>query len=234
MQITMRMKYRFVYGLLALAMTIMMSIPGLVNAGPTEIADIDGNRYKAVTIGSQVWTQTNLNVTHYRNGDPIRYAKTAEEWYDAAKKGEGAWAYYNNDPVNGKKYDRLYNWYAVNDPRGLAPKGSHVPSDKEWSVLTEQLGGEAIAGGKMKAVTDLLWEKPNAGAETKSEFSALPGGLRGINGDSYFLNKSAYFWSSTEYSLTMARYRLINYHVPSIINSAEEKRDGMSVRCVLD
>jgi uncharacterized protein (TIGR02145 family) len=86
----------------------------------------------------------------------------------------------------------------------------------------------------MKAVTDLLWEKPNAGAETKSEFSALPGGLRGINGDSYFLNKSAYFWSSTEYSLTMARYRLINYHVPSIINSAEEKRDGMSVRCIVD
>lgn len=230
----MRMKCRLIYGFLALAMTMMMSVPGFIHAGPIEVTDFDGNRYKAVTIGSQAWMQSNLTVTHYRNGDTIRYAKTAEEWYDAALKGEGAWAFYNNDPVNGKKYGRLYNWYAVNDPRGLAPKGSHVPSDKEWSVLTEQLGGEVLAGGKMKDVNDLSWENPNAGAENKSVFSALPGGLRGINGESYFINKSAYFWSSTEYSLTMARYRLLNYHVPSIINSAEEKRDGMSVRCVLD
>lgn len=230
----MRMKCRLIYGFLALAMTMMMSVPGFIHAGPIEVTDVDGNRYTAVTIGSQAWMQSNLTVTHYRNGDAIRYAKTAEEWYDAAQKGEGAWAFYNNDPVNGKKYGRLYNWYAVNDPRGLAPKGSHVPSDKEWSVLTEQLGSEVLAGGKMKDVNDLSWEKPNAGAENKSAFSALPGGLRGINGESYFINKSAYFWSSTEYSLTMARYRLLNYHVPSIINSAEEKRDGMSVRCVLD
>ena len=230
----MRKTQRFVTGFFALALTIMMLVHGFASASPVEITDIDGNRYKTVTIGTQVWTQTNLNVTHYRNGDPIRYAKTAKEWYDAARKGEGAWAFYNNDPRNGKKYGRLYNWYAVNDPRGLAPKGSRVPGDKEWSVLTEQLGGEALAGGKMKEVNSVLWEKPNAGAESKSEFNALPGGLRGINGNFYFIKKSAYFWSSLEYGQKMAHYRLINFHVPSIINSAEEKRDGMSVRCIVD
>ncbi|TNJ37556.1 hypothetical protein FGF66_10410 [Chlorobaculum thiosulfatiphilum] len=230
----MRKKQRFVTGFFALALIIMMFAHGIASASPLEITDIDGNRYKTVTIGTQVWTQTNLNVTHYRNGDPIRYAKTAKEWYNAAQKGEGAWAFYNNAPGNGKKYGRLYNWYAVNDPRGLAPKGSHVPSDKEWSVLTEELGGEALAGGKMKAVDSVLWEKPNAGAENESEFNAHPGGLCGINGNFYFVKKSAYFWSSSEYSPKMAHYRLINFHVPSIINSAEEKRDGMSVRCIVD
>jgi len=95
------------------------------------VKDIDGNVYKTVTIGNQVWLTENLNTTHYRNGDPIPEVKTAAEWEDCYRKEKGAWCYYNNNPSNGKKYGKLYNWYAVNDSRGIAPVGTHVPSKKE-------------------------------------------------------------------------------------------------------
>ena len=95
----------------------------------------------------------NLDVDRFRNGDPIPHAQTEEEWLYAGENGQPAWCYYDNDPKNGKKYGKLYNWYAVNDYRGLAPKGYHIPSDEEWSVLTRFLGGVYIAGDKMKSTT---------------------------------------------------------------------------------
>ena len=105
--------------------------------------------YKTVTIGTQVWLKENLNVSTFRNGDPIPEAKTAEEWQAAGDAKQPAWCYYDNDPKNGAKYGKLYNWYAVNDPRGLAPAGYHVPTDEEWSVLIGLLGNDA--GKKMKS-----------------------------------------------------------------------------------
>ncbi len=104
--------------------------------------------YKTVTIGTQVWMKENLNVSTFRNGDPIHEAKTAEEWEAAGEAKQAAWCYYDNDPKNGTKYGKLYNWYAVNDPRGLAPVGWHVPLDKEWTVLEDFLGGSYESGNR--------------------------------------------------------------------------------------
>ncbi len=109
--------------------------------------------YKTVTIGTQVWMKENLNVSTFRNGDPIPEAKTADEWQAAEKAKQPAWCYYDNDPKNGAKYGKLYNWYAVNDARGLAPAGYHVPAEQEWEVLINQLGGKDAAGKKMKSTS---------------------------------------------------------------------------------
>jgi uncharacterized protein (TIGR02145 family) len=105
---------------------------------------------QTVTIGTQVWMKENLNVSTFKNGDPIPEAKTDEEWKKARNNKQPAWCYYDNDLANGAKYGKLYNWYAVNDPRGLAPSGYHVPTDKEWSILTNFLGSDA--GTKMKSM----------------------------------------------------------------------------------
>ena len=106
---------------------------------------------QTVPIGTQVWMTKNLDVATFRNGDPIPEAKTAEEWEKAGENKQPAWCYYDNDPANGAKYGKLYNWYAVNDSRGLAPVGYHIPSDAEWTKLTDFLGGESVAGTKMKS-----------------------------------------------------------------------------------
>ena len=118
--------------------TFLMSFSFLFNA-------------QTVTIGSQVWMTKNLDVSTFRNGDPIPQAKTKEEWEKARENQQPAWCYYDNDPANGAKYGKLYNWYAVNDSRGLAPVGYHIPSDAEWTKLTDFLGGESVAGTKMKS-----------------------------------------------------------------------------------
>lgn len=107
--------------------------------------------FKSVKIGTQIWMTENLNVSTFRNGDAIPEAKTNEEWEQAGQNKQPAWCYYNNDPKNGAKYGKLYNWFAVNDSRGLAPEGWHIPTDYEWTVLTDYLGGGEFAGGKLKS-----------------------------------------------------------------------------------
>ena len=105
---------------------------------------------QTVTIGTQIWTTKNLDVSTFRNGDVIPQASTDEAWKAAGENKQPAWCYYDNDTANASKYGKLYNWYAVNDPRGLAPAGYHIPTDAEWTVLTDYLGGYGIAGKKMK------------------------------------------------------------------------------------
>ncbi|MBM3401498.1 MAG: hypothetical protein FJY21_04145 [Bacteroidetes bacterium] len=131
---------------------------------------------QTVTIGNQVWMTKNLDLDKFRNGDPIQEAKTNEEWKKAGENKQPAWCYYNNDPANGTKYGKLYNWYAVTDPRGLAPKGWHIPTDMEWTILIDYLGGPDVAGGKMKSTGSEYWKSPNREASNESGFSGLPGG----------------------------------------------------------
>jgi uncharacterized protein (TIGR02145 family) len=109
------------------------------------------NYSQTVTIGTQVWATKNLDVSTFRNGDPIPQAKTNAEWAAAGKNEQPAWCYYDNNSANGTKYGKLYNWYAVNDRRGLAPVGYHIPTDAEWRKLSDYIGGESIGGKKMKA-----------------------------------------------------------------------------------
>ncbi len=150
-----------------------------------------------VRIGNQIWMTKNLNVARYRNGDPIPQVTNPKQW---ANLTTGAWCYYQNNSANGIVYGKLYNWYAVNDPRGLAPQGYHLPSEAEWTVLTDFLGGIFIAGGHLKATT--LWSSPNVGATNNSFFTALPGGCRNSDGTFFYLGGVGFWWSATAYDAT--------------------------------
>jgi uncharacterized protein (TIGR02145 family) len=182
---------------------------------------------QGVTIGNQVWMTRNLNVSSFRNGDPIPHAKTHEEWERAGEKGQPAWCYCYNDPANGEKYGKLYNWYAVNDPRGLAPKGWHIPSNSEWYDLTDYLGVNEV-GTKMKSKQG--WAEDGNGTNS-SGFSGLPGGYRGFNG--VFYNTSfGYWWTSTERSSYNAFTRSLLHNRGSIHSYDALKESGLSVRCL--
>jgi uncharacterized protein (TIGR02145 family) len=189
------------------------------------------NRSKEVTIGNQTWMAANLDVEMFRNGDPIFHARTADEWLKAVADRQPAWCYYNNDQSNGHVYGKLYNWYAVNDPRGLSPKGWHVPTDMEWKALTDYLGGEGIAGGKLvKDITDRSTVKDSVNIA----FSAIPGGSRNYDGVYYDLGKYSYFWTKTEYANGKAILRGIRNGEEDVIRFNYPKGSGFSVRCVKD
>lgn len=189
------------------------------------------NGVEGVKIGNQIWMAKNLDVITYRNGDPIPEVKDPAAW---EKLTTGAWCYYKNDPANGAVYGKLYNWYAVNDPRGLAPKGWHLPADYEWTTLTSALGGEKIAGGKLKESGTTRWESPNKGATNESGFSALPGGYRSYSGDFSGIGHGGYWWSSTENSPSNAWDRHLNTINSYIHRGHSTKEYGFSVRCVRD
>ena len=185
-----------------------------------------------VTIGEQVWATKNLEVTTYRNGDAIPQITNATDWANAT---EGAWCYYNNDPANGAVYGKLYNWYAVNDSRGLAPAGYHIPTDAEFTTLTNTLGGETVAGGEMKEAGTSHWTTPNTAATNSSGFAGLPGGIRRTSGSSA-IGDFGFWWSSTEYGYgtTYAWYRLLYYNGSFIGSDHYGKTAGFSVRCIKD
>jgi uncharacterized protein (TIGR02145 family) len=179
-----------------------------------------------VTIGDQLW----MNVNKFRNGDVIPEVKTAEEWKKAGDNKQPAWCYYDNNPVNGEKYGKLYNWYAVNDPRGLAPKGYHIPSDAEWTKLSDYLGGEDAAGIKMKSTSG--WNR-NGNGTNSSGFSGLPGGFRDDNGTFNYIGEDGGWWSSTA-NYSNAWYRYLNYDFGYVGSSSYNEARGLSVRCLRD
>jgi len=165
----------------------------------------DGKTYKIVKIGNQIWMAENLN-------------------YDMG----GSWCY-ENSSSNCDKYGRLYNW---DDARRACSPGWHLPSDSEWSTLTNYLGGEEVAGGKLKSTSG--WNNPNSGATNSSGFSALPGGYRDYDGSFNYISDYGYWWSSTEYSSTIAWYRLMGYYSAYVLRNYYGKSVGFSVRCLRD
>ena len=188
-----------------------------------------------VKIGNQEWMTRNLDVDRFRNGELIPHVESAEEWEKAGENKEPAWCYYDNDPAKGKIYGKLYNWYAVNDPRGLAPEGWHVPTDEEWTNLTDYLGGEEVAGGKMKSKGTTYWHSQNRGVTNESGFSALPGGFRSSAGSFYDISGSAFFWSAAEYANYYAWFRLLGSSDGSVSRGCNLlKSVGASVRCLRD
>jgi uncharacterized protein (TIGR02145 family) len=193
-----------------------------------------------VTIGTQIWSSANLDVTTYRDGTPIPQVTDPTAW---ANLTTGAWCYYNNDPANGTIYGKLYNWYAVagihdNDPNTpnkiLAPQGWHVPSDAEWTTLTTFLGGESVAGGKMKSTGTSLWLSPNTAATNESGFTGLPGGYRRFNGTFDGIGTSGNWWSSLETGTTTAWARNLNYGNGVANRANDGKLYGFSVSCLRD
>jgi uncharacterized protein (TIGR02145 family) len=188
-----------------------------------------------IKIGNQTWASQNLDVNAFRNGDKIKEAKTVRKWKRLGRKGKPAWCYYENKTANGITYGKLYNWYAVNDPRGLAPCGWHVPTDQEWTELTEYLGGEDIAGEKMKSVRGWKAHINNfSNGNNKSGFGALPGGYRFGNGLFFYIDSFGYWWSSTQTTEKDAFYRDQSYDKSSVGKDRNEKNNGLSVRCIKD
>lgn len=188
------------------------------------LMDIEGNSYGAKSIGHQIWMTENLKVKKYRNGDTIPQVQDPIQWFNLTT---GAWCYYENDPSKGI----LYNWYAVNDPRGLAPSGYHEPTDAEWTTLSNYLGGEDVAGIKMKSTSG--WPQNGNGTNT-SGFSGLPHGYRTADGQFFVKGYMGYFWSSSEYDAEWAYYRQLEDASSHVLRQEGMKGTGFSVRCVKD
>jgi len=209
------------------------------------LTDIDGNVYQTIKIGDQWWMAENLKVTHYRNGDAIPNVTDATEWSNLAT---GAYCEYDNNSANVDTYGRLYNWYAVNDNRNIAPEGWHVPTDEEWKELEMTLGmSQAEAddsgwrgsdqGSQLAGNAD-LWADgalENNTAFGSSGFAALPGGCRlYYYGYFYNLGHYAYFWSSTEYYSNIAWSRILFYSNANVYRSVSYRQYAFSVRLVRD
>jgi uncharacterized protein (TIGR02145 family) len=206
------------------------------------VTDIDGNLYYTVKIGDQWWMLENLRVTHYRNGDPIPNVTDDGTWSGLST---GAYCEYDNNPANVETYGRLYNWYAVDDSRNIAPEGWHVATDDEWKQLEMYLGmsqAEADStgwrgtdeGGKLKEAGTVYWSPPNTGATNESGFSALPGGYRNIYGHFFGMGDDALFWCSSEFSSSHAWHRYLDYSHSQVLRGYDPKEGGFSVRCVRD
>jgi len=201
------------------------------------VTDIDGNIYKTVKIGKQVWMAENLKVTHYKNGNAIPDVKSNSKWIELTT---GACCAYNNTEELVTTYGRLYNGYAVTDTQGLAPKGWHIPTDMEWSELVNFLGGDSIASGKLKESGFSHWVQPNINANNTSGFSAFPGGGRSaFEGIYYGMGYDAEFWTSTSFWSSIANQeviwtRILDTARQEVGKSYASKIDGHSVRCVQD
>lgn len=202
--------------------------PTLIPLSSEPVTDIDGNIYKTVIIGNQIWMAENLKTTKYRNGDPI------ESFYNI-NPSIGASCSYGNNAINTKIYGRLYNWHAVMDPRNIAPKGWHIPSNNEWNILNTFLGGQGFAGGKLKEIGTDHWKSPNTGATNETGFTALPGGAYYSSGSFGDFGTSGYWWSKTP-SNSVFVWVWVLYNSSGGFGNSDigNKGDGLSVRCIKD
>jgi len=208
------------------------------------MTDQDGNIYKTVKIGDQWWMAENLKVTQYRNGDQIPNITDGTEWMNLRT---GAYCAWENDSIYSSVYGYLYNWYAVDDSRNIAPNGWHVPTDDEWKTLEKYLGMSQFGvdregwqrgtneGGKLKEAGTIHWESPNTGATNESGFSALPSGWRlRYEGTFFYLGYNANFWTSTESDALSAWYRFLTYKDSYVYRWDCSKPYGYSIRLVMD
>jgi uncharacterized protein (TIGR02145 family) len=198
------------------------------------MTDQEGNVYKTIVIGTQEWMAENLNTSIYRNGDAIPTNLDNAAWQSTTS---GAWTYYNNDASYACPYGKLYNWFTCVDARLLCPVGWHVPTDPEWTELTDYLGGESIAGGMMKTTGTIedetgLWNSPNTEATNSSGFSGAPGGIRFTTGGYNYIGGSCQWWSSSADGTNVAWIRSIA--VDNVNSYTSNKRIGHSVRCLRD
>jgi uncharacterized protein (TIGR02145 family) len=227
--------------------TTLQNSTGINIAGPN-VTDIDGNTYQSVTNCGQTWTKQNLNVSKYSDGTPIPQVTDPTAW---ANLTTGAWCYYNNDPANSPIYGKLYNWHAVAgiydaaslaNPalrKKLAPTGWHIPTDPEWTQLTDCLGGQNVAGGKMKSIGTIqegtgLWQIPNTDATNASGFTGLPAGGRDDDGPFLLIGSNGFWWSSSEESTTNAWNHNLSCYGDDAYRFNNPKKSGFSVRCLRD
>jgi uncharacterized protein (TIGR02145 family) len=196
------------------------------------IKDGDGNVYSTVTIGTQVWLKENLKTTNYNDGTSIPLVTEKAVWNNLSTP---AYCWYDNNEASYKNiYGALYNWYSVNTAK-LCPTGWHVPTNTEWTALVTFLGGENVAGDKLRESGTAHWSSPNTGATNETGFTALPGGCR-FDGNIMFFNirNSGFWWSSTEFNTTSARSMSMFSVIHGIDPWVDLKTWGFSVRCIKD
>jgi uncharacterized protein (TIGR02145 family) len=199
---------------------------------PATVTDIDGNLYNTVTIGSQVWMVENLKVSKYRDGTSIPNVTDNTQWTNLTT---GAYCYYENNSSFNNTYGKLYNWYAVNNSKNIAPTGWHVPSDAEWITLYNYLGGQTVCGGALKSTN--LWSSPNTGATNSSGFTGVGAGIRFDNTGTFSgtLGQNGDFWSSSVIiSSDKPRGYALSYNNTYLGQTNDYKARGKSVRCVKD
>lgn len=192
--------------------------------------DIDGNLYPGIKIGNQTWFSKNLNVTKYQNNDNVEQVISSIAWLNLM---EGAWSYSNNSSSYGGTYGKLYNWFAATDTRKICPVGWKIPSDADWTILTDFLGGLDVAGGKLKSTGISIWQIPNNWANNLSYFSGLPGGYRDESGLFLGLGYYGLWWSSTsDGPNALSRYVYNEFNYASKDSSA--KNQGLAIRCLME
>jgi uncharacterized protein (TIGR02145 family) len=195
------------------------------------VNDIEGNHYKTVKIGTQLWMAENLKTTRFNDGTEIALVSDNTAWNSLSTP---AYCWYSNDYATyGATYGPLYNWYAVN-AGNLCPEGWHVPGDADWTALTNYLGGISPAGGKLKETGTTHWAPPNAGATNETGFTAIPGGFRYWNGGFADLTWDANWWSSTQSNSADSWARKIFYNASSVVRDSNSKKMGFSIRCLKD
>jgi uncharacterized protein (TIGR02145 family) len=202
---------------------------GFMTQVPATVTDIDGNVYHIITLGTQVWMIENLKTTRFNDGSSIPLVTDPNAWGNLTNAG---YCWFNNDEATYKDtYGAMYNFYAATSGN-LAPVGWHVPTDADWTVLTDYLGGLAVAGGKMKEAGTSHWMYPNTGADNSSGFTALPGGYRNYIGIFYHLQMDGYYWTSTPAS-GYGYLRYFYYNSAAVVSRNNGGlTDGFSVRCL--
>lgn len=222
------MKKVFLFTAISFIMFSFSGCSGNQDSGKTK-KKLTIDNYKKVKIGSQTWMTENLDVSKFRNGESIPKAASIEEWIAAGKKRRPVWCYYENDSKNGSNYGKLYNYYALIDPRGLAPEGWRIPKAKDWKNLEAKLGENP--GEKMKSNSG--WESDGNGTN-ESQFTGRPGGYRGNDGKFYFKGQNGYWWILSESNAKNVVCRNLNFKYNFLINLTATKETGFSVRCIKD
>ena len=217
------------------AVVLSASLLGQGQGLGLNIKDVEGNTYKTVQIGTQVWMAENLKTSKYNDGSTITKITDDTQW---GNNTTGAWCYYNNDAANNTKYGKLYNWYAVskktNGNKNICPTGWHVPSGDEWDVLIWYLGGPNDAGGKMKEVGMTNWTSPNSEATNSSLFTGLPGGCRYDEGGYGSEGSEGSWWNSNDYNIYLAYFCGLKHSDGFAARVFSFKKQGMSLRCLRD
>ncbi len=196
----------------------------------SQIVDIDGNEYKTVIINNQNWMSENLNVSHFSNGDIIPQVQDLNKWN---RLKTPAWCYYENNSGEGKTYGKLYNWYAITDPRGLAPQGWYIPSENEFKLLSDYLGGDVVSGLKLKSSTG--WKSyfgSNGNGDNQSGFNGIAAGHTSIMGCVNLYYMTGFWSSSIQSDFNSPLYFGLSGDGNSLLKGFGEKESGFSVRCL--
>ncbi|MFC4872039.1 fibrobacter succinogenes major paralogous domain-containing protein [Negadavirga shengliensis] len=199
------------------------------------VRDIDGNVYHPIRIGTQIWMIENLKATKFNDGTRISHVKNNQEWLRHNRLRAPAYAEYDNTPSNAHSYGRLYNWHVLGNVKNICPSGWHVPSDVEWEILINYLGGVSEAGRKLKEAGITHWKSPNTGGNNISGFTALPSGKRQASDGKFSgFGEEGLWWSKTEITNELASAFQLYYDYSGMGVLGWNKGAGFCIRCIKD